>query len=112
MRTRAGHAGMLAIAVAFPLATTAEDVSDDELCGRVSRAAEFVMEMRQEGRSLSDIMTGFASDNPLLREMVLEAWATDPYVTEQGKQRAIARFRDDWTLHCYLTHERTDRTEQ
>jgi len=67
-------------------------------CESVAGFAETVMEARQKGVSLVKMMQ--ATDNKLLQAIIMEAYETPRYSTEEYQARKIGEFRDSWYLAC------------
>ena len=79
-------------------ATLAEEGED--VCTSVSRIAGMIMENRQEGVPLVDMMR-IAEDNQMLRILTLEAYNTPRYNSQEHKDLAIEDFTNGVALACY-----------
>lgn len=96
---------LLAWAIAITLMTTqipmanAEDLNHDALCNQLSTAAEYVMEQRQKGAAMREMMS-VLPDNDMYREMVNLAYDEPLYTTDEYIQRAITEFGNDTYQFC------------
>ena len=91
---------LLAGALASP--AIAEDVRD-MACKVYSETAEVVMEARQEGLGLQQVLDTFAEQgevSDINRSLILEAYKLPRYETEENKRTAISDFRDNFLVHC------------
>lgn len=91
----------------FPLALVAAGLAgqangDPASCESVGLLAKTVMEARQSGVAMQDVMQGA---NELTKQLLIAAYEQPPYVSAAGKQRAITNFQNDVYLEC-VKHER------
>jgi hypothetical protein len=81
-------------------------MSTDEACANVGRAAEAVMQARQNGMALQTVLekmndAGFgAKGKDGFRAMIMMAYDQPRFNTEENKQQAINDFRDQVQLFC------------
>lgn len=68
-------------------------------CEQVAEAAKLIMDARQNGAALQD-MLDVAGDNELLIEMSVEAYENPRYSTAEYKRRAVGDYRDQWHVMC------------
>lgn len=66
-------------------------------CESVGLLAKTVMEARQSGVAMQDVMQGA---NELTRQLLIAAYEQPPYVSAGAKQRAITNFQNDVYLEC------------
>jgi len=70
-------------------------------CGNVADAAELIMEARQNGVPMRDMMeTAVESGVDLLPHLVEDAYSRPGYATERHQQKAVLDFTDQWYLGC------------
>ena len=101
---------MILLASAFAATTisaqAAEKADPKVLCGAMASLAEIAMTRRQDGTSMGDLLNLIEAkgDNPALievaRKVVLIAYETPHYTTEEVQQRTIGDFRDQMHLEC------------
>lgn len=83
----------------------AQDEAD--ACASIGGFAERLMEKRQQGIAMSDLMKLVASsEGPQhlknqARQMVIAAYEKPQYSIDANKADAIQRFRNEWELKCY-----------
>ncbi|MCA0049217.1 hypothetical protein LB577_20060 [Mesorhizobium sp. B283B1A] len=81
-------------------------MSTDEACANVGRAAEAVMQARQNGMALQTVLekmngAGFGAEGKDgFRAMIMMAYDQPRFNTEENKQQAINDFRDQVQLFC------------
>lgn len=75
-------------------------VSQEDPCVVLSDLAEQIMENRQGGVPLSDMMR-ISGDNEMIRTMVLEAYNQPRFNTSSYQLEAIQDFSDSIALICY-----------
>lgn len=81
-------------------ATLAMATAQAQDCKGLGDIAEKLMELRQAGGALSDIMSN-PELSSLTKRMAVSAYKTPRYSTEEFKLRAITDFRSEWELACY-----------
>lgn len=85
-------------------ATEENTVSRAEICESYARYAELVMELRQIGAPLSNILAPLGSDSStekeVMREIVLLAYEEPRYTTEAVQKREIQDFRNRIHVNC------------
>lgn len=94
---RSGALGMLLIASSGSLLAQEEDWR--ERCKAVSTLAATVMEARQSGVSLSDVMDGVESGG-LSEQMAMEAYDRPRFSTPEMQEETINEFGNNWYLRC------------
>jgi hypothetical protein len=103
----------IAAMLMFTTAAIAETApaEPEDFCERIGGLAEAVMDARQRGVALSQIMTKFdpnreGADSPevdeLIRDMALSAYQQSQYSTPEIRNQVIADFRNDHETACYL----------
>lgn len=70
-----------------------------ETCRAASELAEVVMQIRQSGRPMSELMDQ-AEEGTLTEKLVIDAYKHERYRTERFQRRAIEQFRDQAYLEC------------
>ena len=83
----------------------AQENTQSAICPIIGELAETVMRNRQNGVSLSEMM-GVANNadgvlQPVIREMVLEAYDGPRYSVPDNQDEAVQDFRNDIELVCY-----------
>lgn len=88
------------LAVAWAIAAGPVSATDDwrEKCQAVSNLAATVMERRQEGVSMADLMA--AVDDDIVHDMIVEAYEQPRFGTDSVARTLIEDFRDQWYLDC------------
>ena len=88
-------------------ATAPAIAQDDDYCRRFARLAGSVMDARQSGADISEMLdhaSEYAETNPriveLNRVLVLTAFETPRFRTEKNQKRAISEFRNAMHLNC------------
>lgn len=82
-----------------------QDASDH--CASIGYFAGTLMEKRQEGATMSELMKIVTSaEGPqqlisIAREMVIAAYEKPQYSMAANKADEVNRFRNDWELKCY-----------
>jgi len=95
---------MLALSFSLP-AAHAQDEADP--CASIGGFAERLMEKRQQGIAMSDLMKLVAlGEGPqrwksIARQMVIAAYEKPQYSVDANKADAVQRFRNEWELECY-----------
>lgn len=82
----------------LPSISFADDL--DEKCKKIGDLAYTVMVGRQGDIGMSKMIKGFASIEGS-RAMIIEAFDTPRYNTNQNKRQAWSDFRDEMALRCY-----------
>jgi len=70
-----------------------------DYCVSVEKLASTVMTNRQAGVSLSAMME--LADTELIKSIVLGAYDTGRYGTDEYKERAITKYKNYWATICY-----------
>ena len=95
---------IVAASFCLPIAH-AQDEADP--CASIGGFAEILMEKRQEGIAMSDLMKMVASaEGPqqlinIARKMVISAYEQPKYGSPEYKANAVKSFRNEWELKCY-----------
>jgi hypothetical protein len=99
---------LLAI-TAQPLALSAaeEKATWREKCDTFSDVAEYIMTNRQQGVSMRNTMKAVEVID-WAEEVVIFAYESPRYSTEDMQQRAIRDFTDEWYLRCVKILRNTD----
>lgn len=88
----------------IPFAAQAEDEENNwrKSCEMYSSLAETVMEARQAGLPMSDMMDLVmdGSLRKLTEEFIIEAYKTPRYSSERMKREAVIDFKDDVYHEC------------
>ena len=84
----------------------APPASSETECEAMGRLAENVMKLRQQEKPLTVVLkqvVGATSDEavkPLIRFVILEAYARPAFSVEENKTLAVAKFRNDIEFAC------------
>lgn len=90
---------------AMPFLAMAED-EEKSTCQQFEKMAELIMKSRQAGISMSEVMgVSKISEIELARKMVIAAYESPRYQTEEMKQRAIEEFKNEAYLQCIKSQE-------
>ena len=90
----------MAAALAATLLTTTPVTAKEDVCASLAELAGDVMELRQGGVPLSEMMK-IAEGDELLRFLLLEAYNVPRFSTKEYKDLAIKDFSDMLALVCY-----------
>jgi len=71
-----------------------------DVCARVGQMASVLMELRQIGSAMPVHVQGLL-DDPLNREIMLQAWEHPVLPEGRGRQRAVDAYRDRWVATCF-----------
>jgi len=74
--------------------------ADQSHCERVGILATSIMEARQSGAPMSELMK-IADGNKLLQLMVVQAYEEPRFSSDRYQQNATNDFRAEWELACY-----------
>lgn len=88
----------LVIAAATPVAAEEEKTH----CEQVSRLATFVMESRQEGMSLSDVLSlakGMVIEKTV-KIMAMQAYDVPRFNMPENQKIRVTEFANEWHLSC------------
>lgn len=77
-----------------------KQLSLPEYCRLVARTSKSIMELRQEGVLLSRLEEEFPQD-PLVQEIIKEAYLAPWRYTEEGRAREVSSFVGVWLDRCY-----------
>ena len=99
------YLAILAAFVGLPASAQTVEAVDD-LCASFGSVAEQTMRNRQNGVSMSLAMTVPANmDDPqaaaIVREIIIGAYGVPAYQSDDFKDQAVAKVRDDAILNCY-----------
>src|SRR5690606_26111490 len=92
-RNKMKRALLLIAALASPIA-----MADIEKCTAASRLAEGIMRLRQANVSASELIA--ASDLKLTHMLVLRAYDEPLWNSQEMKDEAVGRFRDEMFIAC------------
>jgi len=94
---------LLVAAVAVTLNVQARTMED---CAINAQASKIVMQARQAGISIDEVMPGY-SDDPeteasfvIMRLMTIDAFSQPGYSLSKNQDRASVEFQSKWTLKC------------
>ena len=91
---------ILILSVVALISTSQAAKADPVDCEGMARIASIVMEKRQNGAAISDIIK-IVQGNSLAERMVVEAYEVRRFKAETWKDSEVAEFRDRWYLDCY-----------
>jgi len=72
--------------------------SKQEMCTTLSAIAERIMYLRQEGTDMMELVR--VTTVPIAMKMIEQAYEQPQYSTDEYKQRAVQRFKNEWALAC------------
>lgn len=94
----------IAVVVATAVPVTAQEGSPEGLCPLFGDIAQVVMELRQDGMIISDVMAVIPEDTKTFGSLiVIEAYKVPHYSTQEYKDRAVVDFRNVMELLCYTS---------
>jgi hypothetical protein len=94
----------MAAALAATLLTTTPVTAEEDVCAELAELARDLMEMRQDGFPLSELMK-IAKGEELLRLLALDAYGVPRFSSKEYQDLAITDFSDKWALACYNERE-------
>lgn len=89
--------------VTLSMASPAGASKLEDSCNTAALIAEKVMTVRQNGASLSEVLSIFEGDTPTDRggrAMAKEAFSLPRYTTEKHQTLTVQEFRTRWHLKC------------
>ncbi len=89
----------LLLAATLLAAMSAQANQDQEICDSYANLASIIMEQRQSGVSMREMM-GRADGREPHESMVVEVYGMPQYSTPDFKNRAINEYADRWYLNC------------
>ena len=90
----------LAAALAATLLTTTPVTAKEDVCISLAELASSVMELRQGGVPLSEMMK-IAEGDELLRLLALDAYSEPRFSSKEHQDLSVTDFSDKWALACY-----------
>jgi len=94
----------MAAALAATLLTTTPVTAEEDVCVSLAELARDLMELRQDGVPLSDLMK-IAKGEELLRLLALDAYRESRFSSKEYQDLAVTDFSDKWALACYNERE-------
>ena len=82
------------------LATPLAAETEEHPCETLGGLAALIMEARQLGAPLSEMMR-IAADNELLKALTITAYQSPRFSTDSYRQEAIKDFRNEIEVMCY-----------
>ena len=89
----------LLLTVATLLAVTSTAQADTEKCTFISESAELIMQLRQSNAPIADVLK-ITEDFEVLLELVIKAYETPRYNSEEYKDNAIIDFSNLAMVSC------------
>jgi len=116
MHKKSFLSSVLVVVMAMP---TAALPSDDtvSVCKSFSKGAGTIMEIRQAGVSMSDVMQAYVDtsqegDSPTVGRavelMITLAYETPRYSSESIQKRQVTEFENDFFLLCFKKYKKKD----
>ena len=75
-----------------------------ELCDVMANAGEVIMKGHQTGYPMKKMITAYSGAGDNIDELIMVAYNTPRYSTEESQQRAIGEYRDKVYLECVGRH--------
>lgn len=92
----------LILLLVLPLSVSSGDIGH---CKGLEALATSVMEGRQLGVPMSNMMDALLQDNKevsaLTQEMIMQAYEKPGYRTESNRKASVVRFANQWAAFCY-----------
>ncbi len=102
MRIFAKNITIAAVLIAGTAYAQKGDRHPGDPCKDLGQIAWGIMNMRQTGKPLHELMEQASStNNPLLKEIIIKAYERPAYPDGPGKTRAETDFRNDIEVVCY-----------
>lgn len=80
----------------------------DRACSLISTLAETIMERRQNGDPMRDVLNSMASakdtmpkEYSIARKMVVNAYQREKWNSQAAKQREVTEFGNNWASVCF-----------
>lgn len=95
----------LLLTIASVIVFSGDASAQKATCSKAAKVAESLMQARQKGVSLQNAMDAMISSYPktahkYVRVLVMDAYSSPRYHSEEMQQRAIDEFRDKSHLSC------------
>jgi hypothetical protein len=99
-------AALAAATLATTTPVTAEEAGEakEDVCAELAELARDVMELRQDGVPLSQLMK-IAESEEILRLLALDAYRKSRFGSKEYRDLAVTDFSDKWALACYNERE-------
>lgn len=99
---------MIMLALVFVVGNTdaqaSTELNDQDGCELLGSLSKAIMSARQRNMPMQDLMRDFFGDNSqfdnVARGIVIDAYETPLFNTEQNKKVAITEFQNKWYLEC------------
>ena len=106
---------MCGLVLMLMLTTNANADDDDwqEICQGWGTLAEAVMDGRQAGVSMQDMIDAVITEDTdsLILDLVIEAYESPRYSVPENQRREIQDFKNKWYLGCVKVFQAVRRTE-
>ena len=89
---------LILAALFLPTLAIAED-TDFEICQSYSIYAETIMDGRQNGTDMA-VLYELVKDDKVMSTIVMSAYDTSRFTTQDYKTKAISDFKNKWFLAC------------
>jgi isopentenyl diphosphate isomerase/L-lactate dehydrogenase-like FMN-dependent dehydrogenase len=86
--------------LALLMALSAPAQAEQASCEQIAELAKSIITARQQGVSVVKMM-GLSGDRDLVEMIVVDAYDSHRYITNEAKARKASNFRDKWFLACY-----------
>lgn len=101
-------ATVVVLATALLVSSPASAQLTDRTCSLLSKLAEKIMERRQDGDTMREVMEmiephrdSIPTEYGIARQMIIQAYQQDQWGSQAAKQRATAEFGNDWARQCF-----------
>lgn len=90
---------LITVSLAMSLSVSASN-ERNELCKDIGGLAKSIMQARQSGAPAHDLIEILGDDNESLRAIVIDAYSTPMFSTDEFKNREVTKFMNKWYLGC------------
>lgn len=84
--------------------------SDIDDCKVFGQMASVIMDLRQMGAKMSDLMKPDTDDAGLENSLIVEAFSTPQYQTDKGKKQAVHDFENQIFMECAKQRRSVERS--
>ena len=100
---------LLLTAALLAVTSTAKADRVDDLCNLVSKNASKIMELRQSGTTMKEVLD-LVKGSELFKRLTVEAYSKPKYLSDSDKVQATAAFGNSVRLVCLETFGKVSRS--
>jgi hypothetical protein len=95
--------GVLCFVYSIPAVSVDDDCHD--LCVVMANAGEVIMKGHQKGYPMKEMMATYSGAGDTIDQLIMVAYDSPRYSTEESQQKAIGEYRDKVYLECVSDHK-------